>query len=81
MEIDNRNEGQDCAVSASQLANGSLVYSVSWTSNRKQRPALYIREPKKTLETMIAQRTAIEGKYFVDVKAGMAKTMNKKVLM
>ena len=46
MEIYNRNEGQDCAVSASQLANGSLVYSVSWASNRKQRPALYIREPK-----------------------------------
>jgi hypothetical protein len=50
MEIDNRNEGQDCAVSASQLANGSLVYSVSWTSNKKQRPALYIRAPKKRLK-------------------------------
>ena len=36
MEIDNRNEGQDCAVSASQLANGSLVYSVYWTSNKNK---------------------------------------------
>jgi hypothetical protein len=29
---------------------------------------------------MIAQRTTIEGKYFVDVKTVMAKKMNKKVL-
>lgn len=36
MEIDSQSETQNCAVSASQLANGSLVYSVAWVDDKRK---------------------------------------------
>ena len=80
MEIDSQGDTQNCAVSASQLANGSLVYSVAWVDD-KRKGMHFTSENQKSLEIMVAQRTAVKGKYFVDVKALMEKKVNKNVVI
>jgi hypothetical protein len=80
MEIDSQSETQNCAVSASQLANGSLVYSVAWVDD-KRKDRHFTSESQKILETMISLRTAVEGKYFVDAKALMEEKKVSKLII